>query len=102
MTTTNTGQGLAVSDAESQLLEMRPRQTRAQKLTAFAKAKPLGAVSAVIILVTDLGGGGLIRGAGRIAPRSPGCPRPRGEIPAAAARRVVGAATTWGGMNSVV
>ena len=57
MTTTNTGQGLAVSDAESQLLEMRPRQTQAQKLTAFAKAKPLGAVSAVIILLTILAAG---------------------------------------------
>ena len=54
MTTTNTGQGLAVPDAEAQLLDMRPRQTQVQKLIAFAKSKPLGAVSAVIILLTIL------------------------------------------------
>ena len=54
MTTTNTGQGLAVNDAEEQLLEMRPRQTRVQKLVSFSRAKPLGAVSAIIILVTIL------------------------------------------------
>ena len=54
MTTSNTGQGLAVADSESQMLDMRPRQTWAQKLVAFAKSKPLGAVSAVIILLTIL------------------------------------------------
>ena len=54
MTTTNTGQGLAVADAEAQLLEMRPRQTRVQKIVAFSRSKPLGAVSAVIILLTIL------------------------------------------------
>ena len=54
MTTSNTGQGLAVADAEAQLLEMRPRQTQMQKLVSFARSKPLGAVSAVIILVTIL------------------------------------------------
>ncbi len=57
MTTTNTGQGLAVADSESQMLDMRPRQTRLQKLVNFAKSKPLGAASAVIILVTILAAG---------------------------------------------
>ena len=52
MTTTNTGQGMAVADAEAQLLEMHPRQTRVDRLVNFAKSKPLGAVSAVIILLT--------------------------------------------------
>jgi len=54
MTTINTGQGLTVDDAEAQLLEMRPRQTQFQKVVAFSRSKPLGAVSAVIILVTIL------------------------------------------------
>lgn len=54
MTTSNTGQGMAIADAEAQLLEMRPRQTQVQKLVSFAKSKPLGAVSAVIILLTIL------------------------------------------------
>ena len=54
MTTTNTGQGLTVADAEAQLLEMRPRQTQLQKIAAFSRSKPLGAVSAVIILLTIL------------------------------------------------
>ena len=54
MTTTNTGQGLAVADAEAQLLEMRPKQTQLQKIVAFSRSKPLGAVSAVIILLTIL------------------------------------------------
>ena len=57
MTTTNTGQGLAIADAEAQLLEMRPRQTRVEKLVSFAKSKPLGAISAVIILITILAAG---------------------------------------------
>ncbi len=54
MTTINAGQGLSVADGDAQLLEMRPRQTQAQKLVSFARTKPLGAVSAVIILVTIL------------------------------------------------
>ena len=54
MTTTNTGQGLAAADAESQLLEMRPKQTQIQKIVAFSRSKPLGAVSAIIILLTIL------------------------------------------------
>ena len=54
MTTTNTGRGLTVADAEGQLLEMRPRQTQLQKIVAFSRSKPLGAVSAVIILLTIL------------------------------------------------
>ncbi len=54
MTTINTGQGLTVDDAEAQLLEMRPRQTQLQKVVAFSRSKPLGAVSAVIILITIL------------------------------------------------
>ena len=54
MTTINAGQGLSVADGDAQLLDMRPRQTQAQKLVSFARTKPLGAVSAVIILVTIL------------------------------------------------
>ena len=57
MTTTNTGQVLAAADADAQLLEMRPRQTQVQKLVSFSKSKPLGAVSAVIILLTILAAG---------------------------------------------
>ena len=54
MTTSNTGQGLAITNADAPMLEMRPRQTRIQKLGTFARSKPLGAVSAVIIIVTIL------------------------------------------------
>ena len=54
MTTINAGQGVSVADGDAQLLEMRPRQTQVQKLVSFARTKPLGAVSAVIILVTIL------------------------------------------------
>ena len=54
MTTINAGQGLSVADGDAQLLDMRPRQTQVQKLANFARTKPLGAVSAVIILVTIL------------------------------------------------
>ncbi len=55
MTTTNPGQGVAVTpNADAQMLEMRPRQTGAQKLVSFARSKPLGAVSGVIILLTIL------------------------------------------------
>lgn len=54
MTTINAGQGLSVADGDAQLLDMRPRQTQVQKLVNFARTKPLGAVSAVIILLTIL------------------------------------------------
>ena len=54
MTTINAGQGLSVADGDAQLLDMRPRQTQVQKLVSFTRTKPLGAVSAVIILVTIL------------------------------------------------
>ena len=55
MTTTNPGQGATIAaDAEAQLLDMRPRQTQVQKLVAFARSKPLGAISAIIVLLTVL------------------------------------------------
>lgn len=54
MTTPNTAQTLAGGSADLQLLEMRPRQTRVQKIVSFSRSKPLGAVSAVIILLTIL------------------------------------------------
>ncbi len=54
MTTINAGQGLSVADGDAQLLDMRPRQTQVQRLVNFARTKPLGAVSAVIILLTIL------------------------------------------------
>ena len=54
MTTTNTAQVMADGDAELQLQGMRPRQSRVQKVVAFSRSKPLGAVSAVIILLTIL------------------------------------------------
>ncbi len=54
MTTINAGQGLSVADGDAQLLDMRPRQTQVQKLVSFTRTKPLGAVSAVIIMVTIL------------------------------------------------
>ena len=55
MTTTNTGQpATAVSAADTQLLDMRPKQTTAQKLVNFCRTKPVGAISAGIIIVTIL------------------------------------------------
>ncbi len=54
MTTTNTARTMASGEAEFQLQGMRPRQSRAQKIIAFSRSKPLGAVSAVIIMVTIL------------------------------------------------
>ncbi len=54
MTTTNTARTMASGEAEFQLQGMRPRQSRAQKIVAFSRSKPLGAVSAVIIIVTIL------------------------------------------------
>ena len=54
MTTTNTVQTVAEGEVEFQLQGMRPRQTQVQKIIAFSRSKPLGAVSAVIILLTIL------------------------------------------------
>ena len=54
MTTTNTARIAADGEAEFQLQGMRPRQTRVQKIVDFSRSKPLGAVSAVIILITIL------------------------------------------------
>lgn len=54
MTTTNAVQTVAEGEVEFQLQGMRPRQTQIQKIAAFSRSKPLGAVSAVIIIVTIL------------------------------------------------
>ena len=54
MTTSNTVQTVAEGEVEFQLQGMRPRQTRLQKIIAFSRSKPLGAISAVIIMVTIL------------------------------------------------
>ena len=54
MTTTNTVRMTAEGEGEFQLQGMRPRQSRMQKIIAFSRSKPLGAVSAVIILLTIL------------------------------------------------
>ena len=54
MTTTNTVRTMAEGEAEFQLQGMRPRQTRVQKVVSFPRSKPLGAGSAVIILITIL------------------------------------------------
>ena len=58
MTTTNREQSLpAPSSATDQHLEMRPRQAVGQKLLSFARSKPLGAISAVIVIITILAAG---------------------------------------------
>ena len=54
MTTTNTVQTVAEGEVEFQLQGMRPRQSRLEKIIAFSRSKPLGAVSAVIIILTIL------------------------------------------------
>ena len=54
MATPNTTQTLTGAAGDPQLLHMRPRQTRVQKLASFAKNKPVGAASGVIILLTIL------------------------------------------------
>ena len=54
MTTTYTGQTRTAAETDEQLLQMRPKQTLGNKIFAFARAKPLGAVSAVILLFTVL------------------------------------------------
>ena len=50
----NAGQTAESAAVEEQLLDMRPKQTTAQKVVAFARTKPLGAVSAGIIILTIL------------------------------------------------
>lgn len=54
MTTSNTVQTMAEGEVEFQLQGMRPRQSRLEKIIAFSRSKPLGAVSAVIIILTIL------------------------------------------------
>ena len=55
MTTTNTAARPLERESDDPVLqEMRPRQTRTQKVTSFCRSKPLGAVSAAIILLTIL------------------------------------------------
>ncbi len=54
MTTTNAVRTLGDGEAEFQIQGMRPRQTRVQKVAAFSRSKPLGAISAVIIILTIL------------------------------------------------
>ena len=49
----NTGSA-AEPAAADQLLDMRPKQTTLQKVRVFARTKPLGAVSAAIIILTVL------------------------------------------------
>ncbi len=53
MTTTNTGAPLTAAGDE-QLLDMRPKQSVGQKIWHFARTKPLGAISAIIIILTIL------------------------------------------------
>ena len=50
----NSGQTADQSPVEAQLLDMRPKQSLPQKIVAFARTKPLGAVSAGIIILTVL------------------------------------------------
>ncbi len=54
MTTSNTVQTVVEGEVEFQLQGMRPRQSRLEKIIAFSRSKPLGAVSAVIIILTIL------------------------------------------------
>ena len=53
MTTTNTGQPLSVA-ADEQSLDMRPKQSIGKQIVIFARSKPLGAISAGIIILTIL------------------------------------------------
>ncbi len=53
MTTTNTGQVAPGVSAEPQL-DIRPKQGTIKRIGAFCRTKPLGAVSAAIIIVTIL------------------------------------------------
>ena len=52
----NAGQ-TAEPAAPDQLLDMRPKQTTLQKVRVFVRTKPLGAVSAAIIILTILTAG---------------------------------------------
>ena len=72
MTTANTGQTRPAADAtaaamEQQLVDLRPKQSLGQKLLNFARAKPMGAVSATIIILVIL----VAVGADVIAPYDP-------------------------------
>ena len=70
MTTANTGQTrpAAAADAmEQQLVDLRPKQSVGQKLLNFCRAKPMGAVSAAIIILVIL----VAIGADVIAPYDP-------------------------------
>ena len=51
---THTGPTLTAAAPDDQLLQMRPKQTLGKKIIAFTRAKPLGAISAVILLLTVL------------------------------------------------
>ena len=65
MTTTNTGQPTAV--AGDQLQDFRPKQGTGRRVANFCRTKPLGAISAAIIIVTII----LAVGAPVIAPYDP-------------------------------
>ncbi len=65
MTTTNTGSPPAI--AAAQLQDVRPKQTTAKKVANFCRSKPLGAVSAAVIIITLV----LAIGAPVIAPYDP-------------------------------
>ena len=55
MTTTNTAARPLDRESDDPVLqEMRPRQTRTQKVISFCRSKPLGAISAAIIVLTIL------------------------------------------------
>ena len=54
MTMTHTGPTLTAEASDDQLLQMRPKQTLGKKIISFTRAKPLGAISAVILLLTVL------------------------------------------------
>ena len=50
----NTGQTAEPAAVDAQLLDVRPKQTTVQKVIGFARTKPLGAISAGIIILTML------------------------------------------------
>ena len=54
MASYNTGQTAEPATVDAQLLDIRPKQTTVQKVISFARTKPLGAVSAGIIILTML------------------------------------------------
>ena len=54
MTMYNTGQTAEPAAVDAQLLDVRPKQTTVQKVIGFARTKPLGAISAGIIILTML------------------------------------------------